>query len=203
VRERGRFPVGSVESRLGAFGFGWKDTTAVQAYPVHDFHPVLSDELVRRGATRSGLTLHFARPPVVDLALRAGWVPVPLGLREARPLTGGLPRSSAPAAAPPADGPEVSRVRGVSHSYRELPAVRGVSLSLRGGEVSVLMGRNGCGKTTLLRLIAGFDQPTEGEILLSGVCVNARRKKSRTQRVPPRNSVCSKSTVLQVQVCGT
>ena len=49
------------------FGFGWKDTTAVQAYTVHDFHPVIVDELVRRGAMRSGLTWHFARPPVIDL----------------------------------------------------------------------------------------------------------------------------------------
>ena len=47
--------------------FGWKDTTAAQAYTVHDFHPVIADELVRRGATRSGLTWHFARPPVIDL----------------------------------------------------------------------------------------------------------------------------------------
>jgi hypothetical protein len=67
LREKVRFTVGSMESRLGAFGFGWNDTTAVQAYTVHDFHPVLSDELVRRGAARSGLTWHFARPPVVDL----------------------------------------------------------------------------------------------------------------------------------------
>ena len=37
---------------LGAFGFGWKDATAVQAYTVHDFHPVIADELVRRGAAR-------------------------------------------------------------------------------------------------------------------------------------------------------
>jgi hypothetical protein len=56
-----------MENRLGAFGFGWKDTTAVQAYTVHDFHPAMTDELVRRGATRSGLTWHFARPPVIDL----------------------------------------------------------------------------------------------------------------------------------------
>jgi hypothetical protein len=40
---------------------------AVQSYTVHDFHPVVVDELVRRGAMRSGLTWHFARPPVVDL----------------------------------------------------------------------------------------------------------------------------------------
>jgi hypothetical protein len=67
LREKVRFTVGAMESRLSAFGFGWKDTTAVQAYTVHDFHPVISDELVRRGAMRSGLTWHFARPPVIDL----------------------------------------------------------------------------------------------------------------------------------------
>jgi hypothetical protein len=67
LKEKVRFTVGSMEERLGEFGFGWKDTTAAQAYSVHDFHPVIADELVRRGAARSGLTWHFARPPVVDL----------------------------------------------------------------------------------------------------------------------------------------
>jgi hypothetical protein len=67
LKEKVRFTVGSMEERLGEFGYGWKDTTAVQAYTVHDFHPVVVDELVRRGAMRSGLTWHFARPPVVDL----------------------------------------------------------------------------------------------------------------------------------------
>jgi hypothetical protein len=67
LKEKVRFTTSEMESRLGAFGFGWKDTTAVQAYTVHDFHPVMADELVGRGATRSGLTWHFARPPVIDL----------------------------------------------------------------------------------------------------------------------------------------
>jgi len=65
--EKVRFTTREMESRLGAFGFGWKDTSAVQVYTVHDFHPVMADELVRRGAARSGLTWHFARPPVIDL----------------------------------------------------------------------------------------------------------------------------------------
>ena len=67
LREKVRFTVGQMESRLEAFGFGWNDTTAAQAYSVHDFHAVMADELVRRGAARSGLTWHFARPPVIDL----------------------------------------------------------------------------------------------------------------------------------------
>jgi hypothetical protein len=67
MKEKVRFTVASMEERLGEFGYGWKDTTAVQAYTVYDFHPVVVDEVVRRGAARSGLTWHFVRPPVVDL----------------------------------------------------------------------------------------------------------------------------------------
>jgi hypothetical protein len=59
--------VRSLEERLAAFSFTWKDTTGVQVYTIRDFHPVLADELVRRGAARSGLTWHYARPPVIDL----------------------------------------------------------------------------------------------------------------------------------------
>ena len=67
MREKVRYVVGVMESRIAEFGFGWKDATAAQAYTVHDFHHVIADELVRRGAARSGLTWYFARPPVVDL----------------------------------------------------------------------------------------------------------------------------------------
>ncbi len=67
LQEKVRFTVSSMEERLAAFGFTWKDTTGAQAYTIRDFHPVLADELVRRGAARSGLTWHYARPPVIDL----------------------------------------------------------------------------------------------------------------------------------------
>ena len=67
LKEKVGFTVREMESRLAEFGFDWQDTTAAQAYTIHDFHPVMTEELVRRGAARSGLTWHFARPPVVDL----------------------------------------------------------------------------------------------------------------------------------------
>jgi hypothetical protein len=67
LREKIRFTVREMESRLAEFGFTWKDNTAAQAYTVHDFHPFIAEELVRRGAARSGVTWHFARPPVIDL----------------------------------------------------------------------------------------------------------------------------------------
>jgi hypothetical protein len=67
LREKVRFTTAEMERRMEAFGVGWNDTTGVQAYTIRDFHAALADALVRRGATRSGLTWHFARPPVIDL----------------------------------------------------------------------------------------------------------------------------------------
>jgi hypothetical protein len=67
IAEKARFVLGEMERRLGLLGFGWADTTATQVYTVHDLHPFLGHEIVRRGAARAGLTWHFARPPVRDL----------------------------------------------------------------------------------------------------------------------------------------
>jgi len=67
MKEKIRHVVGAMERRMGELGFGWKDATAAQTYTVHDFHAFFAEELVRRGAARSGLTWYFARPPVIDL----------------------------------------------------------------------------------------------------------------------------------------
>src|SRR6266516_3175584 len=52
--------------------------------------------------------------------------------------------------------------------FAEVTAVGGINLDVVGGEFFSLLGPSGCGKTTSLRLIAGFEQPTEGQILLDG-----------------------------------
>ena len=67
LKEKARFVLGEMEKRLGALGFAWPDTTAAQVYTVHDLHPFLADEIVRRGAARSGLTWHYNRPPIEGL----------------------------------------------------------------------------------------------------------------------------------------
>jgi hypothetical protein len=67
MREKAVFVLGEMERRLAALGLAWKDTTATQVYTVRDLHPFLADEIVRRGAARSGLTWHYARPPVREL----------------------------------------------------------------------------------------------------------------------------------------
>jgi spermidine/putrescine transport system ATP-binding protein len=53
--------------------------------------------------------------------------------------------------------------------FGEVSAVDGINVEIPGGEFFSLLGPSGCGKTTTLRLVAGFEQPTDGRILLDGV----------------------------------
>jgi spermidine/putrescine transport system ATP-binding protein len=57
---------------------------------------------------------------------------------------------------------------GLAKRYGAFEAVRGVDLDIPPGEFFSLLGPSGCGKTTTLRMIAGFEEPTEGSILLDG-----------------------------------
>ncbi|MFI5034311.1 MAG: ABC transporter ATP-binding protein, partial [Reyranellales bacterium] len=52
--------------------------------------------------------------------------------------------------------------------YGDFYAVKDVSLSVADGEFLVLLGPSGCGKTTTLRMVAGFIEPTGGEVKLGG-----------------------------------
>ena len=64
---------------------------------------------------------------------------------------------------------EVSKVFGGARAGSEVVhAVRDVNLTVEKGEFFTLLGPSGCGKTTTLRMIAGFEMPTEGEVLIDG-----------------------------------
>jgi len=52
--------------------------------------------------------------------------------------------------------------------------LRGVGFEARAGEVTVVLGRNGVGKTTLLRTLMGLVKPRSGEIALAGASLAAR-----------------------------
>src|SRR5215210_1168046 len=59
-------------------------------------------------------------------------------------------------------------LRGVTKRFGELVAVDNIDLEVHPGEFLALLGPSGCGKTTTLRMIAGFDEPTEGVIEIGG-----------------------------------
>jgi spermidine/putrescine transport system ATP-binding protein len=64
--------------------------------------------------------------------------------------------------------PPAVDLRGVTKRFGAVTAVDRLDLTIRSGEFFTMLGASGCGKTTTLRLIAGFDLPTEGQILISG-----------------------------------
>ncbi|MDZ4392044.1 ABC transporter ATP-binding protein [Cypionkella sp.] len=60
------------------------------------------------------------------------------------------------------------RIDNVSKKFGTFQAVQDVSLTVAQGEIFSLLGGSGCGKTTLLRMLAGFEEPTAGQIFIDG-----------------------------------
>ncbi len=60
------------------------------------------------------------------------------------------------------------RLEGISHRFGSETVLRDISLEIAPGELLTLLGPSGCGKTTLLRIIAGFERPSEGRVLIDG-----------------------------------
>src|SRR5215471_8532573 len=68
-----------------------------------------------------------------------------------------------------AESPSIAvSFRNVSRHYGEVRAVDNVSFDIADGEFFSMLGPSGSGKTTCLRLIAGFEQPTSGEVVIHG-----------------------------------
>lgn len=67
-------------------------------------------------------------------------------------------------------------MRGLHKRFGSTLAVDGVDLTVESGELFAILGASGCGKTTLLRILAGFEVPSEGQLLINGMDMT---------RVPP------------------
>jgi len=113
-------------------------------------------------------------PPLVELGRAVGWDPLPLTVRDARRVASSLrirlgPRGPVqvdPAA--PSDGPPAASAQKLAVHYGPLVALSSLTLEIRSGEVMVLMGRNGSGKSSLLNALSGGRAPTRGLVNLGG-----------------------------------
>ena len=63
-------------------------------------------------------------------------------------------------------------LRGLSKHYGAIKAANNVNLEIKGGQFMTLLGPSGSGKTTTLKMVAGFIEPTVGEVLIDGKVVN-------------------------------
>jgi NitT/TauT family transport system ATP-binding protein len=64
--------------------------------------------------------------------------------------------------------PDMIRMEGVTKSFGKLKVLDAVDLSVAKGEFLVLLGASGCGKSTMLNMVSGFEKPTDGTIHVNG-----------------------------------
>jgi energy-coupling factor transport system ATP-binding protein len=128
------------------------------------------DGSARSGAPSTLMADAPIAPPVVELGRLAGWDPLPLSVRDARRQASALrDRLAHPLAVPsPAHRPVALAATGISVRYGATVAVRDVDLELRAGEVAVLAGRNGSGKSSLLWALHGAGRRSAGAVRVDG-----------------------------------
>ncbi len=77
-----------------------------------------------------------------------------------------------PSARHTGDRAVVAELRGVTKAFGDVLAAQDLNLRIAEGEFLSFLGPSGCGKTTALRMLAGFENPTSGEVLIGGTVVN-------------------------------
>ena len=126
-------------------------------------------------------------PPLVTVAKALKWRPLPLTVKDGRRFAarevideGRGARSETGRAVVEAPLLQVAEVH---FAYDQQPALNGVSLQVRPGELVALMGRNGSGKSTLFNCIVGLLRPARGQIAVEGRSVIGRETADICRRV--------------------
>lgn len=133
-------------------------------------------------------------PPLVELAKHVGYQPMPLTVEEGKAMARAispLPKIPLPnqntlnrdADLLPPHEPVFLRVENLWVSYSGKPALRGINLTIGKGERVAMMGRNGAGKTSLLRAIMGLVQPESGKVIFCGDEIQKKTVWERSQRI--------------------
>ncbi|MCL4234792.1 MAG: ATP-binding cassette domain-containing protein, partial [Deltaproteobacteria bacterium] len=132
-----------------------------------------------------------APPPLADLFARLGLAARPDSVESAFDalLVEGFRAISAGADSPPAPGETMARASGLTFGYQpDQAVVRDVDLEIRGGELVALVGANGCGKTTLVKLLAGILRPRAGQVRVGGCEVACPAPWASSFRIPITSS---------------
>jgi len=99
------------------------------------------------------------------------------------------------------DSDLILQVEDVHTCYGNIPALKGVSLKVRGGEIVTLIGSNGAGKSTLINTISGILRPKEGRITFEGERIDHLRPhrivRAGISQVPEGRKIFSRLSVLE------
>ena len=124
------------------------------------------------GRVREVLVQLPTHPPLLQVANELGWDPTPLTVREAKKFSlPALPRDGSGHRQKHtlhSNGKSSIEFDNVSFSYQQDSVIECLSTELHPGSVTALMGRNGSGKTTMLKLMNGLLRPSHGRIRLDG-----------------------------------
>ncbi len=82
--------------------------------------------------------------------------------------------------------------RNVTKRFGDFTAIDDLSINIYRKEFYALLGPSGCGKTTLMRMLAGFETPTEGQILLDGQDMAAVPPNKRPTNMMFQSYACSR-----------
>lgn len=85
----------------------------------------------------------------------------------------------APTASPPPQQSVTVKVEGLRKSYAGVPVLKGISFEVQRGEIFVIMGPSGSGKSVLLKHIIGLEPPDEGDILIEGESIQKEEVMSK------------------------
>lgn len=176
-----------------------------RAAPLADSLSTLRADSCRVGYSddpATALATYPGAPPVTHLGRLLDWDPAPLTVRDARRRAATTDPLPAPASTAPAPGEPLASLIGAGFSHGDHHAVRDLTMTVHEGETVALLGRNGAGKTTVLRLLAGLTQPDTGtrsgpattvylpqdpNLLLTATSAQAEVAQTRSLRGAPPN----------------
>ncbi|HZD11760.1 MAG TPA: ATP-binding cassette domain-containing protein, partial [Candidatus Binatia bacterium] len=136
--------------------------------------------IVADGYTPEVLAAMPQLPPLAALGRSLSWSPLPItvkeGLKFARKIAPQAQKQDGAVRGAFRDNaePVVLRASSVSFAYQKKPVLKKVDLKVGEGEAVVLMGRNGTGKTTLLRCLVGLLQVQSGQVEIAGRSIKGR-----------------------------
>ncbi len=143
---------------------------------------------LQQGEPRKILAQIDLVPPLISLAKTFNWQPIPLTLKEGqllsqRWLQEHLPELAATKPSSRSFGVPCLIVSKLHLNKNQHAILRGIDFSIRTGEIVVLVGRNGAGKSSLLKTLIGLSPLQQGEILLNGVNIAGQPTATIAQQI--------------------